>query len=237
VSRYVENVDVDALGVAPGERLVDVGCADGHLAELLERAGLSVVGVEPEAYLRERFAQRIRAAGGAATVVDGSVEALPFDTGSVAAATITEVLEHVPDPAGALRELHRIVRPGGVVCLSVPTSFTERFYWRVHPRYEANSTHLRIFDRRGLERMIRDAGFVIDRWEGRNFAPALSWVFHALLRSESDHAGVIKQHLWVDRVLGLMWAALGRLGLDERAMRLGDRVFPKSWYVYCRKPA
>lgn len=230
--RYVGNVDLDALGVGPGDALIDVGCGEGALAELLAGAGLRVTGVEPAAYLRERFTARV---AGNAEVVDGVVERLPFGDGEVAAAVSTEVLEHVADPDAALRELYRVMRPGAVACVSVPTSFTELLFWRLHPRYAENSTHLRIFTRPELRRLIEANGFEVVRWEGRNFRPAVSWLFHAILRSRSDHAGVIQGHLWVDRVLDAGWRALDLVGLLGPVERLGNRVWPKSWYVYFRR--
>jgi ubiquinone/menaquinone biosynthesis C-methylase UbiE len=232
MSAYVGNVDLELLGVGPGDSVVDVGCGEGRLTELMAAAGLLVTGVEPAEYLRERFEARL---GGAARVVDGSVERLPFADGEVGAAVSTEVLEHVPDPDGAMAELRRVLRPGAVFCLSVPTSFTELLYWRLHPRYAANSTHLRIFTKPELRRLIDDHGFEVVRWEGRNFRPALAWVFHSLLRSPSDHAGVIQGNFWIDRVIGAAWRVLDLVRLGAPLERLGNRVWPKSWYVYCRR--
>ena len=121
MSGYVGNVDLDALNVGPGDAVIDVGCGEGALAELLAGAGLRVTGVEPAAYLRERFAARLAGvdSGGSGGWL---VERLPFGDGEVGAAVSTEVLEHVADPTAALRELHRVMRPGAVACVSVPTA-------------------------------------------------------------------------------------------------------------------
>ena len=54
------------------------------------------------------------------TVVEGDIEAMPFADGSFGTVLCTEVLEHVPDPAAAIREFRRVLRPGGVLIGSVP---------------------------------------------------------------------------------------------------------------------
>jgi SAM-dependent methyltransferase len=232
---YVANVDLAKLGAAPGDRVVDLGCGEGALAELLARAGVHVTGVEPAPYLRERFEARLRAVDPDSLVVDGLADRLPFGDAELGPVVTTEVLEHVPDPAAALRELHRAMRPGAVLCLSVPTSFTELLFWRLHPRYAENATHLRIFTKPELRRLIEVAGFDVVAWEGRNFHAALLWTFHALLRTPSDHTGRLLGNAWMTRVVNAGWRVLQLTGLDALAERAGNRVWPKSWYVYCRR--
>jgi 2-polyprenyl-3-methyl-5-hydroxy-6-metoxy-1,4-benzoquinol methylase len=230
----VANVNLPALGVRAGDRVIDVGCGEGGLAELLARAGLHVTGVEPAAHLREHFEARLGGIDPESAVVDGLADALPFADGELSAIVMTEVLEHVSDPKSALVELRRVLRPGGVLCLSVPTSYTELLFWRLHPRYAENATHERIFTRPELDRLILLSGFEVTRWEGRNFLPAVSWVFHALLRSESDHTGAILEHRFVDRALGGLWRVLELIGSRGLVEAAGNRIWAKSWYVYCR---
>ena len=149
---------------------------------------------------------------------------------------MTEVLEHVPDPKAALIELHRVLRRGGVLCFSVPTSYTELVFWRLHPDYAENATHERIFTRPELERLIGLAGFEVIRWEGRNFLPAVSWVFHAVLRSNSDHTGAILEHRFVGptargRLVGVGASASARRGGGAGQPGLGQelvRVQPRG---------
>jgi SAM-dependent methyltransferase len=235
MSTYVGNVDLAKLGVGPGDRVIDLGCGEGVLAEMLARAGLHVTGIEPAAYLRERFAARVGAVDPESAVVDGLADRLPFGDGEAGAVVTTEVLEHVPDPEAALRELHRAMRPGAMLCLSVPTSFTELLFWRLHPRYAENATHLRIFTKPELRRLLDVTGFDVEAWEGRNFYAALLWTFHALLRTPSDHTGQILGNAWMTRIVDAGWRALQIVGLDGLAERAGNRVWPKSWYVYCRR--
>jgi SAM-dependent methyltransferase len=235
MTAYVGNVDLRKLGVGPGDRVVDLGCGEGALAELLARAGVHVTGVEPAAYLRERFAARVGRVDPESAVLDGLADRLPFGDAELGPVVTTEVLEHVPDPAAALRELRRAMRPGAVLCLSVPTSFTELLFWRLHPGYAENATHLRIFTKPELRRLIDVAGFDVVAWEGRNFHAAMLWTFHALLHTPSDHTGRILGNAWVTRIVDAGWRGLQILGLNGLSERVGNRVWPKSWYVYCRR--
>jgi ubiquinone/menaquinone biosynthesis C-methylase UbiE len=61
-------------------------------------------------------------------IVEGDLEAMPFGDGSFRTVVCTEVLEHVPNPAVALAELHRVVQPGGVLIGSVPA---RSMVWRL----------------------------------------------------------------------------------------------------------
>lgn len=96
----------------PGCTVLDVATGTGLVAERLLRRGFTVTGLDqsPEmlAEARRRFGERV-------TVVEASAEELPFADGSFDHLTFTYLLRYVDDPAAALRELVRVVRPGGTV--------------------------------------------------------------------------------------------------------------------------
>jgi len=101
------------LAPRPGEHIVDIGAGPGFLAAEMAAEGARVVAVDPSASMRELA----RARGVDFAIEDGSAEALPLPDGSVDAAVATQVLEYVPDVAGALAEIRRVLRPGGRVLL------------------------------------------------------------------------------------------------------------------------
>jgi SAM-dependent methyltransferase len=115
-----------------GDPVLDAGCGTGlNLARL--PAGSTGLEINPRsvALLRERLPQH--------RIVEGDIEAMPFADETFATVLCTEVLEHVPDPAAALSEIQRVLRPNGVLIGSVPARsliWKFRFLSSTCPRHE-----------------------------------------------------------------------------------------------------
>jgi arsenite methyltransferase len=112
---------VRTLALRPGEHVVDIGAGPGFLAvEMAAALGPDgrVHAIEPSESMRGLAGKRTRQPGAAPVEISaGSAEALPLPDASVDVAVSTQVLEYVPDVAGALAEIHRVLRPGGRVLL------------------------------------------------------------------------------------------------------------------------
>ena len=108
---------MDALGINQGDRILDVGCGHGRgLTELATRAGNGcVVGVDPSELMVEIAAQRNRALIEAArvNVVLAPVESLPFDDDVYDKVLCVHVLYFWKDLDASLREIARVLKPGG----------------------------------------------------------------------------------------------------------------------------
>ena len=126
---------VDRVVSAGPGTVLDVACGTAGVSlQLAERTAARVVGIDLTDEMLRRGARNVDAARAADRVdlVEGRAERLPFATASFDALTFTYLLRYVDDPLATLRELARVVRPGGVVAsleFFVPPSRFWRWWW------------------------------------------------------------------------------------------------------------
>ncbi|MFJ9369820.1 bifunctional 2-polyprenyl-6-hydroxyphenol methylase/3-demethylubiquinol 3-O-methyltransferase UbiG [Nocardia sp. NPDC101769] len=99
-----------------GKKVLDVGCGGGFTTEYLAGRGAVVSGMDPSARLVAAARAHAEATGKAIEYAVGRAEALPYPDATFDAVTCVDVLEHVDDPALAVREIARVLRPGGIFC-------------------------------------------------------------------------------------------------------------------------
>ena len=90
-----------------------------------------------------------------ATAVQGDALALPFADGTFDRVIASEVLEHIPNDVGAMRELARVLKPGGAMAVTVPRCGPEAINWALSDEYhDTPGGHVRIYRRSTLERRL-----------------------------------------------------------------------------------
>jgi demethylmenaquinone methyltransferase/2-methoxy-6-polyprenyl-1,4-benzoquinol methylase len=128
------------LDAGPGDTVLDVACGTGAVAlELARRLGCRVVGVDQSPEMLAEGRWRVEAAGLTERVDlrEGRAEELPFENAAFAGLTFTYLLRYVDDPAATMRELARVVRPGGRIAMlefSVPSLPLPRLAWEAYVR-------------------------------------------------------------------------------------------------------
>ena len=132
---------VTAVDPRPGQRILDVATGTGLVAaQLVRRGGCDVVALDQSEQMLAGARARLAGDPGLAgkiTFVQGEAEHLPFADAEFDALTFTYLLRYVDDRQATMRELARVVRPGGrigMVEFGVPANAGLRALWRVHTR-------------------------------------------------------------------------------------------------------
>jgi demethylmenaquinone methyltransferase/2-methoxy-6-polyprenyl-1,4-benzoquinol methylase len=128
---------VDALELHGGERVLDVATGTGLVAaEIAARADCMIVGVDQSAAMLAAARARFGGRGGAAVeLLQAEAERLPFPDESFDVVSFTYLLRYVDDPPSAMRELARVLRPGGTIAsveFGVPPFAPARWAWRLY---------------------------------------------------------------------------------------------------------
>lgn len=165
--RKIKRANLARLELRPGQRALEVGYGAGRelaaMARLVGPRG-HAVGVERRAALHEAARRHAADAGVSVELVTGDIAALPLAADTFDAAYVERVLLHVADPAGAVAELARVLRPGGrlVLCDLDPGGYLfdlpDRELTRALVRYRAEREFPSGWAGRQLPRLLRAAG-------------------------------------------------------------------------------
>jgi ubiquinone/menaquinone biosynthesis C-methylase UbiE len=162
---------------ADGLRLLDIGCGTGHHMASLRRRGFEVAGADGS----KEMVRLARANNPGAEIHQCDVEALPFPNASFDYAICIEVLRYLPDTSGCIREMARVLKPGGICLATATPMFNLNLYYLVNRLALTLPTkslvRLKQFFTTGrkLRRQFLEAGFCEPRIEGVYFGP-INWI-------------------------------------------------------------
>ncbi len=219
-------VRFDQLGIAPGDRVLDVGAGFGRHVFECARRGADVVALD---YAEDEVVQTRATLG--AMVDEGEIElarvkgvlradatALPFADDAFDIVITSEVLEHIQDDTAAIGEMVRVLRTGGQFAATVPAWLPEKINWMLSDEYHAPKSpggHVRIYSATELKAKLRSAGL---RLTGSHRAHALHspywWLKCAVGPGNDDHPVVVKYREFLE------WDIIEQ----PAAARVADRV-------------
>jgi SAM-dependent methyltransferase len=213
--------DLKTLRAEQGEvnsplNILDVGCGTGAnlemLAEFGEAEGVDLSG-EALSFCRER---------GLKNVKQGEAEALPYANSSVDLVTGLDVVEHLDDDLAGLKEMWRVLRPGGHALVFVPAFM---FLWGVQ---DDISHHRRRYTIDELKRVMSQAGFEVGRASYVNISFFMPILFGRLLMRATGFRPESENNITIGSLNGL----LGKLfGAESLALRYLN--FPFGVSIIC----
>ena len=142
--------------IGAGSRVLDVGCGTGERLEILGRR-CQTWGIDYHPRAIEFCRQR-----GLKNIVQGDAASLPYEDSMFTHVTCCEVLQNLPDDAAGVAEAFRVLEPGGLYYVS------EQAYPVLRSRHDVSQQALRRYTRRRMRRLMREAGFQIERMTGAN---------------------------------------------------------------------
>jgi SAM-dependent methyltransferase len=138
-------------------RLLDVGCGPGHFLNDAKAAGWKVVGLDPNpfnaTFAREAYGVEVHT---------GTLTEAPFRSGSFDVVCMMGVVEHLPDPVGGLKDLARLVRPGGGIFL-LTQNIRSWLAWLMGRRFVFTipPEHVHYFSSATVRRLLDVTGFAL----------------------------------------------------------------------------
>jgi len=230
------------LGLRPGAKFLDAGAGFGRHAFEAARQGATVFALdyasEEVVMTRNTFGAMLEAKeiteqayGG---VLRGDATKLPFADNTFDCVVTSEVLEHIQDDVSAISELHRVLKPGGSLGVTVPSWWPEKINWMLSDEYHAPKSvggHVRIYSATELKAKLRSAGLeVTDSHHAHALHSPYWWLKCAVGPRNNDHTLVKKYREFLE------WDIM----TQPRSMKVAERALSplmgKSLVVYSQKP-
>jgi 2-polyprenyl-3-methyl-5-hydroxy-6-metoxy-1,4-benzoquinol methylase len=161
--------EIRRYGDGKNGRLLEIGGGDGDFLVSAEAAGWDVTGIEYSPAACEKARSRLKNG----SVRCGELQAMNLPAGQFDLCVISDVIEHVRSPSDFLKEIHRVLKPGGTLFIATPSidSWSARFMRQKWMEFKVE--HLTYFDRQTLQTALFKSGFneviVQPGWKILNF--------------------------------------------------------------------
>lgn len=219
--------------INPEDSILDIGCGDGPFAHFCAERGAEVIFADIDAAKVAAVGEMLKHSKARAILpLVTDAKPIPLADNRVSKVIAMEVLEHVEDPRDFMRELVRVAKPGCLFLLTVPDPVGENVQRTLAPpSYFEPPNHIRVFERTDFERLVVDAGLVIERRTSYGFYWSLWWFFFWACKQDLSPPWHPLLQSWTQT-----WNLLLSTPDGPRIKRALDDAMPKSQAIIARKP-
>ena len=217
---------LSGLRLSNNHTALDFGLGTGHMSTRLLDLGMTVyaIDLDPEtgsnfeASLSEENRERF-----SFQQLDANARTYPIEDVSFDLIVCREVLEHVFEYESAINEFRRVLKSGGVLAISVPTSRSERVFRLFDRHWYEKCQHCNVFPTDTLRNLLIDRGFEVVNTRGTGFRWSIMWLVLAPFATNHVMGTVNTPTTWFRLVY-----RLSEVLAKGKVKRIGNRLFPKS---------
>ena len=162
----------------------------------------------------------------------GNINDIPLESDSLDAVMCSEVLEHVDSPEESIQELVRVLKPGGVMALSVPRYLPELICWKLSKEYsETPGGHVRIFKHKQLKDLAVNRGLEYQSFHWAHGLHSPYWWLQCLFWTTKETSSLVRLYHKL-----LVWDLMKKPLLTKILEVILQPLIGKSLVMYFRKP-
>jgi SAM-dependent methyltransferase len=235
----MQTIRFDNLELDSGSSVLDMGCGEGrHTIGLFIDKQINAFGfdlsIDDLNIARSRLDDFPVQKNDDSACIFGlsNINQMPFPDGAYDSVICSEVLEHVPSPEESIKELIRVLKPGGVLALSVPRFLPEWICWQLSEGYQQMpGGHVRIFKHKALKQLAINEGMSYQSFHWAHGLHSPYWWLQCLFWDNRDNSFLIKLYHKF-----LVWDLMKKPFFTKILEFILQPLIGKSLVMYFKKP-
>jgi len=234
----VNTIKYKKLNLESDQLLLDMGCGEGrHSIGALLETSANVIGLDLS--FKDLSIANSRLNDFDLSSLDtfctfgvGNINSIPLESASLDAVMCSEVLEHVDSPEESIQELIRVLKPGGVMALSVPRYLPELICWKLSKDYSKTpGGHIRIFRHNQLKNLGINNGLEYQSFHWAHGLHSPYWWLQCLFWKTRETSHIVKLYHRL-----LVWDLMKRPLFTKILEAILQPLIGKSLVIYFKKP-
>tara|TARA_B100000902_G_scaffold369903_1_gene394529 strand:- start:3188 stop:3895 length:708 start_codon:yes stop_codon:yes gene_type:complete len=234
----MNTIQYKKLNLESNQLILDMGCGEGrHSIGALLETPANVIGLDLSVQDLKIAKHRLNDfdlsdINAFCTFGVGNINDIPIKNASLDAVMCSEVLEHVDSPEESIHELVRVLKPGGVMALSVPRYLPELICWKLSKEYsQTPGGHVRIFRHRQLKDLAVNAGLEYQSFHWAHGLHSPYWWLQCMFWKTKETSYIVNLYHKL-----LVWDLMKKPLLTKIFEAILQPLIGKSLVMYFKKP-